>query len=399
MTEKLRKGFKNYSTSVSATLREKLEQIKGDKDPTDKRVADPSPVKIRLRSDSEKLLHSYPIRCENFPITVKGEFKWYRMNNNSKDEDPTDNFQLLASTNGPTFHPNIEDSTSEIACQWVPDNNLMVLYQPSNFARVGPLIKDPTILTDAQLMIDSNSASFRVDMSDINTDQNSKLLNVDCKTATIMIMENILPKEKEKEKDVDGDIDDTSSHHSPSLSSRASATFNFNNNSGSAIPLTSPQQPPKLKWDDINTTTIGSPAETTPSIIETEDNNNSRTEATAEPITSIQDNKCEPSLDNSNPDAHPAEKTIANNKNAPSKIKIRHDFQLQMSRKNTQELSIIKKSNKGNVQILDIFLQTTRDRDILYTVLNALINKKRDKTRSQTSERCCPIRNISDFFW
>ncbi|ETO05689.1 hypothetical protein RFI_31708 [Reticulomyxa filosa] len=181
-------------------------------------------VIIRLRSDSEKLLHSYPIRCEGFPTSnnIKGEFKWYRMNN-TKNVDPSNNFQIITTTNVPVFHPNIEDSNGEIACQWVPDNNSIATYQPSNFARIGPLVKDPTILTDAQTMIDGNIACFKIDSSNSGVDQSTKQLKVDCKSATIMILETMATnKVKEAE---GGEAEDTSSHHSPSLSSRNSTTL------------------------------------------------------------------------------------------------------------------------------------------------------------------------------
>ncbi|ETO06730.1 hypothetical protein RFI_30663, partial [Reticulomyxa filosa] len=187
MNEKIRK--------VSASFREKLEQIKKgwvfffnyyEKKATpqimhtmtgEKKKTDPT-VNIRLRSDSDKLMHSYPIRCEGHPTNgnAKGEFKWYRMSN-TKDVDPGNNFQVLVSTQIPVFHPTIEDSNSEIACQWVPDSNSVVSHQPSNFARIGPLTKDPTILTDAQTMLDTNTANFHIDMSNSGVDPMSKLLN------------------------------------------------------------------------------------------------------------------------------------------------------------------------------------------------------------------------------
>ncbi|ETO35708.1 hypothetical protein RFI_01351, partial [Reticulomyxa filosa] len=151
-------------------------QTNKQKDAAEKLSVDPTPVKIRLHSESEKLVHSFPVHCEGHPTSgnVDGSFKWYRMSsdnnhnssnnsnnlstNNKKDnndddddndndnedndDNKSDNFQLLVCTTTPIFYPSIEDSGNEIACQWVPGEQSLLLYQPSNFARIGPLVKD-----------------------------------------------------------------------------------------------------------------------------------------------------------------------------------------------------------------------------------------------------------------
>jgi len=202
MNEILRRGFENYRTSVSTSLREKLDYIKSEKvEKVEKLTPQPLAVKINLRSGSEKLYHTSPIYCEGFPVngTDKGQFKWYHINNTSKDGDPK-NFHLLLSTNVPIFYPNMEDCIGEIACQWIPDHHSIVSYQPSNFARIGPLMQDPAALHDGQTMIDTNIAIFPIHWVDPSGDSKSKILKVNCKCATITIMEKDEHNEKKKKK-------------------------------------------------------------------------------------------------------------------------------------------------------------------------------------------------------
>jgi len=67
-------------------------------------------------------------------------------------------------------------------------------------------------------------------------------------------------------------------------------------------------------------------------------------------------------------------------------IKIKSSFQIQMSRNNTQEMTIVRKSTTNRSStgtftmkvVLKFYLQTARERDVLYTVLNALITKKKE---------------------
>jgi len=343
MNEKIQK--------LSASFRGKLEQIK--KDPT---------VAIRLRSDNEKLFHSYPIRCEGYPTSgnVKGEFKWYRINNVKEDIDSTNNFQIISSTNQPTFHSNIEDGNSEIACQWVPDDDSVVSYQPSNFARIGPLVKDPTILSDAQAMIDANIAWFKVDLSNSNVEQSTKLLKVDCKTAMVKIIET-------GEKKVDNELLHTLSY------SDGSSPVPMNQSNTLTPSPSSPQTPSKIPSTEpalsISDETCNEPTA-----------DHAIPDATAVPITPTATN----TLENKN-ESHLAVNTEKNDKpkNISStipvniQIRIKFDFQIQLSRKNIQELSILKQSDKTTVQLLTVFLQTPRERDVLCTLLTALINKKK----------------------
>ncbi|ETO03808.1 hypothetical protein RFI_33594, partial [Reticulomyxa filosa] len=228
---------------------------KKKKKDADKQMSDPTPVKIRLRSDSDKLLHSYPIRCEGHPTSgnVKGEFKWYRINGNAKAEDDNNNFQPLLTTTIPVFHPSMEDSTNEIACQWIPDAQYLLSYQPSSFARIGPLVKDPAILTDAQTMIDHNSALFHVEIPEPNGDQFPKLLKVDCRYATISIMEDKKKTTDTMEAKKHDDVDEISSHYSPSLSSRASTATNATSRSNKAR-APSPAASLKFRLDETPTT-------------------------------------------------------------------------------------------------------------------------------------------------
>jgi len=114
-------------------------------------------------------------------------------------------------------------------------------------------------------------------------------------------------------------------------------------------------------------------------------------DATAVPITPTATN----TLENKN-ESHLAVNTEKNDKpkNISStipvniQIRIKFDFQIQLSRKNIQELSILKQSDKTTVQLLTVFLQTPRERDVLCTLLTALINKKKEmkQERKQTKD-------------
>jgi len=426
MTEKLSKYQK--------ILREKFEHIKGG----EKDASEGAPVKIRLRSDSDKLLHSSPIRCEGHPTTgnAKGEFKWYRMNTNvntKMDNDSNnDNFQLLCITNTPVFYPNMEDSVSEIACQWVPDKTFVLLYQPSNFGRIGPLSKDPTILKDAQTMIDTNVANFQVKLSDPGSHQYSKLLTVDCKHATINVTEAKKNEEQDQkqhqqeqeqhhqeQEQHQTEIDDTSSHYSPSLSSRASSGINRL----PKIPQDSPADTQKNKLDDWNGLDNGHSNTNANANANTNTNTNTNTndvheekveekkqKQTEHDKTSVNNEVHNPSTPQltptptptPTPDLHDIQKQTQTKEKEKDKeksdilisknktvIKIKSSFQIQMSRNNTQEMTIVRKSTTNRSStgtftmkvVLKFYLQTARERDVLYTVLNALITKKKRNGR------------------
>ncbi|ETO01655.1 hypothetical protein RFI_35785, partial [Reticulomyxa filosa] len=64
-------------------------------------------------------------------------------------------------------------------------------------------------------------------------------------------------------------------------------------------------------------------------------------------------------------------------------IKIKYDFQIQMPRENTQEIIVLKQSKERSSVLLRLLLQTARERDVLCTILNALINKKKEMRQAR----------------
>ncbi|ETO18991.1 hypothetical protein RFI_18249, partial [Reticulomyxa filosa] len=62
---------------------------------------------------------------------------------------------------------------------------------------------------------------------------------------------------------------------------------------------------------------------------------------------------------------------------------IKYDFQIQMPRENTQEIIVLKQSKERSSVLLRLLLQTARERDVLCTILNALINKKKEMRQAR----------------
>jgi len=133
-----------------------------------------------------------------------------------------------------------------------------------------------------------------------------------------------------------------------------------------------------LQLDDLSNHNICAEANINNNDIKSEDNT---IECDEQSLTkSTQDNKYEP-VDISIPE------NSGNNNRSSIIIKLKHDFEVEMSRRNILELSMITKPN--NMAVGNIFLQSARERDVLYTILTALIDKKKElqKIRKQAKNK------------
>jgi len=188
---------------------------------------------------------------------------------------------------------------------------------------------------------------------------------------------NIMKKKKKREeKGTNEDKNDQSSYHSPFLSSNENNVTN--DNEVTLAPL--PQELSTLKIDHMANTSQSEDNITPAPIVDNITTN--IIQANSEPlIISISTNTIEN-------DVSSVDTMI---------IKIKHDFELQMSRGNVQEMNMINKSN--NAIIMKVILQTTHERDVLCMILNTLINEEKKAERSsKTSKRDYKSRNISHYF-
>jgi len=435
MTEKLKK-YKRSLREKLEHIGEKVEHIKfGEKEKEKEKFGNTMdatrPVKIHIYSESENLCYSYPIHCEGFPSneTMKGELKWYRMNDN-------EDLHLLLSTNAPIFHPNIEDNGSIIVCQWIPDDCESTLYQCSNFARIGPLTQDSTIMSDAQVIMDENKvAIFNIDLIDSNNCSIPKLLKMDYQEKTITIMENqkneskeyeIVEKKTNGEEEEEEDMIVNSSQHSPSLSSQENIGVDT-----SHCENVIPGSPP-LDCHNVNDCAIN---EISPNKNENENENENNHNAT-------DNHQTIESISKHNDLDIPLNETETENKNENDKIvviKIKEDCHIEMFHNNTQELILIQYSSQSTFSaspfvpslvsssssssssstssflsshpsvssspkeahvnqiatvLLHALLRTTHERDLLYFLLNCIITKKQPPYITEIIKESNSIKNV-----
>lgn len=128
---------------------------------------------MTLNLTSDNLYHNSEITVDGCPDPKELPciVKWY-------DHDLNLIFQSSKSL---IFQPNVQDAGRKIYCQWYPadegDEETSTLL-PSKLAEIGPLKRNPALVTDAQAILDKGRGEFDIILPTLSKTEKQKLVYV-----------------------------------------------------------------------------------------------------------------------------------------------------------------------------------------------------------------------------